>query len=166
MPDTRQSGHTQDCQETCSIFLLVGVGGPVEENGAVLRDDLEHVRARQVRNLYRGTSLIRTTPSQDSTVGLYLGSFGGPRGGGLFLMSEVPLYTHENDLLVCYHYRYGLLEVRDDLEHVRPNLCGHVTRGVRVLGGQSAIGPISSFAAPPPRLVTSLLLPTRPARSA
>ena len=30
-------------------------------------------------------------PSQDPTVGLNLGSYGGPKGGGLFLMSEVPL---------------------------------------------------------------------------
>jgi len=27
------------------------------------------------------------------TVGLYLGSYDGPEGGGLFLMSEVPLYA-------------------------------------------------------------------------
>ena len=33
-----------------------------------------------------------TLPSQDPTVGLYLGSYGGLRGGGLFLMSQVPLY--------------------------------------------------------------------------
>ena len=38
---------------------------------------------------YRGTSLIRNTPL---LVGLYLGSYGGPWGGGLFLMSEVHLY--------------------------------------------------------------------------
>ena len=29
---------------------------------------------------YRGTSLIRKPPSLDPTVGLYLGSYGGPRG--------------------------------------------------------------------------------------
>ena len=29
--------------------------------------------------------------SEDPTVGLHLGSYGGPRGGGLFPMSEVPL---------------------------------------------------------------------------
>ena len=40
---------------------------------------------------YRGTSLIRNTPLLGPTVGLYLGSYGGPRGGGLFHMSEVPL---------------------------------------------------------------------------
>ena len=30
-------------------------------------------------------------PSWEPTVGLYLGSYGGPMGGGLFLMNEVPL---------------------------------------------------------------------------
>ena len=32
-----------------------------------------------------------TPLSYDPTVGLYLGSYGGPMGGGLFLMSEVLL---------------------------------------------------------------------------
>jgi len=48
---------------------------------------------------YRGTSLIGNTPLLEPysrtlprvTVGLYLGSCGGPRGGVLFIMSEVPL---------------------------------------------------------------------------
>jgi len=40
---------------------------------------------------YRGTSLMRNTPPP--TVGLYPGSYGGPHEGGLFLMSEVPLYS-------------------------------------------------------------------------
>ena len=40
---------------------------------------------------YRGTSLITNYPLLP-TVGLYLRSCGGPKGGGgLFLMSEVPL---------------------------------------------------------------------------
>jgi len=39
--------------------------------------------------IYRGTSLIRNPPP---VVALGLGPYGGPRGGGLFLMSEVPLY--------------------------------------------------------------------------
>ena len=30
------------------------------------------------------------------TVGLYLGSYGVPRGGGLFLMSEVPLWRQHS----------------------------------------------------------------------
>jgi len=34
---------------------------------------------------------LKQQPSQDPTVGLSLGSYGGPRGGGAFLMSEVPL---------------------------------------------------------------------------
>jgi hypothetical protein len=38
-----------------------------------------------------GTSLIKTPPFQDPTEGLYLEPYGGPRGGGLFLMSEVIL---------------------------------------------------------------------------
>ena len=33
----------------------------------------------------------RKKSSWDPTVGLYLGSSGGPKEGGLFLMSEVPL---------------------------------------------------------------------------
>ena len=41
---------------------------------------------------YRGTSLIRNRAPLDPTVGLCLGLYVGPRGGGLFLMSEVPLY--------------------------------------------------------------------------
>ena len=41
---------------------------------------------------YRGTSLrITPPPPWDPTVGLFLGSFGSSRGGGLFLVSEVPL---------------------------------------------------------------------------
>jgi len=40
---------------------------------------------------YWGTSLIRNC-NLPSTVGLCLGPYGGPRGGGVFLMSEVPLY--------------------------------------------------------------------------
>ena len=34
-------------------------------------------------------------PSSDPTVGLYLGSYGGPKGGGLFLMSEVQALLDE-----------------------------------------------------------------------
>ena len=42
---------------------------------------------------YRGTSLIKHPPLlRPYGRTIYLGSFGGPRGGGLFLMSEVPLY--------------------------------------------------------------------------
>ena len=33
-----------------------------------------------------------TAPSEGPTMGVYLGSYGDPRGGGLFHMSEVPLY--------------------------------------------------------------------------
>ena len=44
-----------------------------------------------LREGYRGTLLMRNRPPWDPTVGLYLGSYGGLRGGGLFLMSEVPL---------------------------------------------------------------------------
>ena len=33
-----------------------------------------------------------TTASLDPTVALYLGPYGGPKKGGQFLMSEVPLY--------------------------------------------------------------------------
>ena len=34
---------------------------------------------------HRATSLIRKRPPQDPTVGLYLGPYAGPRGGGGFL---------------------------------------------------------------------------------
>ena len=34
---------------------------------------------------YRGTSRIRNSPRLDLTVGLYLGSYVGPGGGGSFL---------------------------------------------------------------------------------
>jgi len=37
-------------------------------------------------------------PPQDPTVGLCLGPHGGPRWGGRFLMSEVPLYAHHGAL--------------------------------------------------------------------
>ena len=40
---------------------------------------------------YRGTSLIRNAPLLGPYSRLYLGSYGGPRGEGLFLMSEVSL---------------------------------------------------------------------------
>ena len=34
---------------------------------------------------------MKHPPSWEPTVGIYLGSYGGPSGGGLFLVSEVPL---------------------------------------------------------------------------
>ena len=43
-----------------------------------------------------GTGVPRsqeTAPPQDPSVGLYLGPYGGPKGGGHFLMSEVSLYS-------------------------------------------------------------------------
>ena len=46
------------------------------------------------REPYRDTSFIRNTPPPPRTLlGLYLGSYGGPRGGGLFHMSEVTLQS-------------------------------------------------------------------------
>jgi hypothetical protein len=53
---------------------------------------------------YRGSSLIRKTPSWDPAVGPNLGSYGGPRWGGLFLMSEVPLQVCRGNL-VCPRLR-------------------------------------------------------------
>jgi hypothetical protein len=41
--------------------------------------------------LYRGTSLLKNRAPLGPTVGLCLGPYGSPIGGGLFLMSEVPL---------------------------------------------------------------------------
>ena len=40
--------------------------------------------------LYRGTSLTRKRIPLDLTVGLYLGSSGGPRGVGGFLLARYP----------------------------------------------------------------------------
>ena len=43
---------------------------------------------------WRDTGIPRsqeTASPEDPVVGLYLGSYGGPRGGGVFFMSEVPL---------------------------------------------------------------------------
>ena len=40
---------------------------------------------------YRGTSLIRNSPLLGPYRRICLGSYGDPRRGGLFLMSEVPL---------------------------------------------------------------------------
>ena len=48
--------------------------------------------------IYRGTLLIRKRAPQDSTVGLCLGPYGGPRGRRRFLMSEVPLYWGKHPL--------------------------------------------------------------------
>ena len=46
------------------------------------------------RNLYRGTSLVRNTPPTrtlyDPTVGLYLGSDGGPGGGSISHEQDIP----------------------------------------------------------------------------
>ena len=35
----------------------------------------------------------KTPPLEDPAVGLYLGSYGGPQEGGIFLMREAPLYS-------------------------------------------------------------------------
>ena len=40
---------------------------------------------------YRGTSLVKTPPSQDPTVGLYLGSYGGPRRGAVSYERGTPV---------------------------------------------------------------------------
>ena len=42
------------------------------------------------------SSALRLSAASDCspTVGLCLGPYGDPRGGGLILMSEVPLYAH------------------------------------------------------------------------
>jgi len=52
---------------------------------------------------YRGTSLIRTPPSYDPKVGLYLGPYGGPKGGGCFVILSVvnPLCPY------CIAYRWS-----------------------------------------------------------
>ena len=50
-----------------------------------------------ISELHRSTSLMRNHPPWDPTVGLCLGSYGDPRRGTLFLMSEVPLSPYR-----CY----------------------------------------------------------------
>jgi hypothetical protein len=61
---------------------------------------------------YRGTSLIREHPPQQPTGGL---PFGGPRGGVLSLMSEVPLNTPlpNSTLSKCLAdgYRFSLANI-------------------------------------------------------
>ena len=42
--------------------------------------------------VHRGTLLMRNIPSEDPTGALCLGIYGGPRGEGWLLMSEVPLH--------------------------------------------------------------------------
>jgi hypothetical protein len=41
---------------------------------------------------YRGTSLTRDSLPLEIYSSIFLGPYGGPSGGGRFLMSEVPLY--------------------------------------------------------------------------
>jgi hypothetical protein len=44
--------------------------------------------AKKAQGAYRGISLLRNNPPYDRTVGLHLGSYGGPRVGGLFLEAQ------------------------------------------------------------------------------
>ena len=53
---------------------------------AIAPEVLSHHRS------YRGASLMRGTPLLGPYSRSDLGSYGGPIGGGLCLMSEVPLY--------------------------------------------------------------------------
>ena len=50
----------------------------------------DHLWAGEVD--YRGTSLIRNRPPLGTYSSICLGPHGAPSGGGLFLMSEVPLW--------------------------------------------------------------------------
>ena len=52
--------------------------------------------ARSAASWYRGTSLMRPPPPVGPYSSICLGPYGGPWGGGLFLMSEVPLYPPKN----------------------------------------------------------------------
>ena len=47
-----------------------------------------------VHNMYMGASLIRPPPPPDPTVGICLGPFGGPKGGGGFLSARYPCSVH------------------------------------------------------------------------
>ena len=65
------------------------------------------------------------TPRQEPTVGLYLGSYSGPGGMGLFLMSEVPLYGIGSQVKVLkifaslrLHRESGYLFLGDDVEEL------------------------------------------------
>ena len=53
---------------------------------------VDMVPGRTRHRWYRGTSIIRNSLSQGTYSSICLGPYGGPRGGGRFLMSEVTLY--------------------------------------------------------------------------
>ena len=75
-------------------------------------------------------------PSQDPTVGLYLGSYVGPRWGGAFLMSEVPLYEGFVDPSFSLVHRFlttHVKRVRGGLVFKAHSLLYHLTLGVRVI---------------------------------
>ena len=79
-------------------------------------------------------SLIRKDTPQDPAVGICIGPYGGPRGGGRFLMSEVLLYAlhpkpcskEEPWCEVCgiYRVRGGGLGVRDQGSGLRDKCLG------------------------------------------
>ena len=52
------------------------------------------------------------SPPKNPTIGLYLGSYGGPRGGGLFLMGEVPLYLFASSLYLRFRTVVSSLDFR------------------------------------------------------
>ena len=68
--------------------------GVIDEN---LSQETRHTLAlgAMAINAYRVPHSYETPPSYDPTVGLYLGSYGCPRGGGQFLVSEIPLYHRQ-----------------------------------------------------------------------
>ena len=81
-PGLRDSGGTTPCRMT-----------GVTLHGVVSPERSVHPDRLGMSKLYVQGYLAhkKQHPPQDPTVGLCLGPYGGPRGG-LFLMSEVPLY--------------------------------------------------------------------------
>ena len=76
---TERFGSSQQSRALSLPFHVRLFSHESDNPGTKLKEDLYQV--------HRGTSLIRNT----SLLGPYLGSYGGPSGGGLFLVSEVPL---------------------------------------------------------------------------
>ena len=83
----------------------------------------------------RGTSLIRTPPPKDPTEGLYLWSYGAPRGRCSFSRARYPC-TGRDDREQPDHLRHGLHRPRggqgcaEDRDRSRPDRCLFIRKHV------------------------------------
>ena len=79
-------------------MVVLGEGAVSHERGTLVHQVfsmalLDHSRPdRQTTPLSPHHPTEEPLPPQDPTVALCLGTYGGPSGGGRFLMSEAPLY--------------------------------------------------------------------------